>query len=152
MSAGPFRRGRRLFSTAAVLLIVVAAAHTAGHVPLLFPKHPLPGALGTMAAERTPLGMGMAPSVLDIHLALVLTMSVTFVALGLLNLVVAAAGETAATTLRRLAWLDAAWVGALVALYAHYRIPPPLISAALVEVVLLSSLLATRPARGVTAW
>jgi len=147
MSAGPFRRGRRLFSLAAVLLIVVAAAHTAGHAPMLFAGGPLPGVLGAMAAEREPLGMGMDPSMLDIHLSLVLTMSVTFVALGLVNLVVAGAADTSATTLRRLAWLDVAWVGALVALYAYYRIPPPLISTALVELVLLASLFVTRPVR-----
>ena len=143
MSAGPFRRGRRLFSTAAALLILVAAAHTAGIARLLFPTEPLPRVFGAMAAERTPMGMGMEPSVLDISLAVSLTMSVTLAALGLLNLVVAAAADTGAATLRRLAWLDAAWVGALVALYAHYRIPPPLVSTALVEVVLLANLVTT---------
>ena len=147
MSAGPFRRGRRLFSLAAVLLTVVAAAHTLGHLPLIFPDGPLPGLLGQMDAERQPLGLGMAASMLDIHLALVLTMSVTFAALSLVNLVVAAAAGTDAAMLRRLGWINAAWVGALVAVYAYFRVAPPLVSTALVELVILLDLFIPHPGR-----
>src|SRR5262245_11258130 len=103
-AGGAFRHGRRTFSAAAVLLIVVDLLHTAGHWPLLFPDGPLPGALGAMAGERTPLGLGMAPTVLDIHVALALTMTVMLGALAALNLLVAATAGDA--LVRRVLWLD----------------------------------------------
>jgi hypothetical protein len=137
-----FASGRRAFSTASVLLLLTALAHTAGNWPLIFPGAPWSGALAAMAAERTPLGIGMAPSVLDIHVALVLTMTVLLVALGTINLVVAAgAGEE---VLRRVLWIDVAAVGALVALYAFYRVPPPLLTFAVVESVLIAALCINR--------
>jgi hypothetical protein len=43
--------------------------------------------------------------------------------------------------IRRFAWVNVVGVGALVALYLYYQIPPPLISFALVEIVFLLAVL-----------
>lgn len=144
-----FVSGRRAFSAASVLLLLTALAHTAGNWPIIFPDVPWSGVLSAMAAEHTPLGIGMAPSMLDIHVALVLTMTVLLVALGAINLVVAAgAGEE---MLRRVLWIDVVTVGALVALYAFYRVPPPLLTFAVVESALVAALFTTTAARATPA-
>lgn len=132
------RPGRRLFIAASVLLMLIAILHTAGHWPLLFPDAPFSGALQTMAGERQALGLGMTPTVLDIHRSLVLTMTVMLMALAALNLLVAnAAGDV---LLRRVLCLNVVYVGALAALYAVYQIPPPLLTFGLAEIVLVAAL------------
>ena len=135
------RLGRRLSAAAGVLLVLAATAHTIGHVPLLFGIE-RSGSVAAMAEDHEILGLGMAPSMLDIHLALVLTLSVTFVALGAITLSVALADADA--ELRRIVWIDAIAVGVLVVVYAYYRIPPPLVSTVLVEALLVAALLQSR--------
>jgi len=134
-----FRAGRRLFSAASLALIVVAALHTLGHFA---PNTDL--ALQRVEAEmgsfRLPLGMGMNPSILDIFKSLSLTMTVTLLALGLQNLVVAASGDVTARLIRRLTLVDLAAVGALVAVCAFHRVPPPLVTLAAVEALFVLSL------------
>ena len=144
MTDSSMRSGRRLSSAAGVLLVLSAVAHTIGHVPLLSGAE-RSGSIVAMSADRSPLGLGMEPSMLDIHLALVLTMSVTFVALGVVTLLVAL-GDASAKLHRRIVWLDAICVGILVGVYAYYRVPPPLISTVLIEAALLAALVRARSA------
>jgi hypothetical protein len=76
---------------------------------------------------------------LDVHLALVLTMSVTFVALGVITLLIAL--TDAGTKLhRRVLWVDAISMIALIVVYAYYRIPPPLVSVTLIAALLAAAL------------
>ena len=134
-----FRAGRRFFSAASLTLIVVAGLHTLGHFsPQEDPA--LKQLMGAMDAFRLPLGMGMTPSVRDIFRSLSLTMTVTFVALGLQNLVVAASRDATARLIRGLTVIDVVAMGALVALYAFYRVPPPLVSLVVVEALFVLSL------------
>jgi hypothetical protein len=134
-----FRAGRRFFSAASLLLIVVAGLHTLGHfAPQTDPA--LERLMAEMDAFRLPLGMGMTPSIRDIFRSLSLTMSVTLVALGLQNLVVAASRDATARLIRGLTVVDLVAVGALVALYAFYRVPPPLVTLAVVEALFVLSL------------
>jgi len=134
-----FRAGRRFFSAASLTLIVVAGLHTLGHFsPREDPA--LQQLMAAMDAFRLPLGMGMTPSVRDIFRSLSLTMTVTFVALGLQNLVVAASRDATARLIRGLTVIDVVAVGALVALYAFYRVPPPLVSLVVVEALFVLSL------------
>jgi hypothetical protein len=141
-----FEAGRRLFSVASLALILVAALHTLGHFSPPPPGSALLGLEAEMDGVRLPLGLGMTPSVLDIFSSLSLTMTVTLVALGLQNLVVAKAPEASARLLRALSFVSLAAVGALVALYAFYRIPPPFLTLAIVEVLfLLALVLPPRP-------
>lgn len=142
-----FRAGRRFFSAASLALIVVAALHTLGH----FAPNTDPGLLrveAEMDAFRLPLGMGMNPSLLDIFSSLSLTMTVTLVALALQNLVVAASRDATARLIRGLTLINLVAVGALVALYAFYRVPPPLVTLAVIEALFVLSLVLPPHASG----
>ena len=141
MATPIWQRGRRLFTTAAILMLLTAISHTMGN---LFPGPPGPAEQKLFAAMddyREPMGLGMIPSMRDIYSTLVFTMSITFGALGLLNLVVASSRETSASLLRRLTWVNAIWVGAFLILSWAYRVPPPLISAVIIEAVILLDLI-----------
>jgi len=136
-----WKPGRRLFSTAALLMILTAALHTIGNLS----ARPETGAeekvFTDMGNLHFPLGMGMNPSLRDVYMDLVLTMSITFAALGLLNLAVAGVADASPEILRRMSWVNALWVGVFVILNVKYQIPPPLISGVVIELVVIASLL-----------
>jgi hypothetical protein len=134
--------GRRFSAAAGALMLLAATAHTIGHVPLLAGADRT-GSIGAMSADRVPLGFGMAPSMLDVHLALVLTMSVTFVALGVITLLIVLA-DVGTNLHRRVLWVDTISMGALVVVYAYYRIPPPLVSVILITALLGAALFRAR--------
>ena len=135
-----FRRGRRLFSIASILLILTAVAHTLGHFQPE-PRTPeFTNLKSTMQAYQIDLGMEMKPSILGIFESLSLTMSITVLLLGLQNLLVAMVDESG-KMIRRFALLNIFGVGALAAIYWTYRIPPPLISFVIVEIVFLLAIL-----------
>src|SRR4051794_38871596 len=140
MTMAIWKPGRRLFSTAALLMLLTAALHTIGNLS----ARPDAGAeeklFADMAALHFPLGMGMSPSLRDVYMDLVFTMSITFAALGLLNLMVAGSTDVGADILRRMSWANAIWVGVFVILNVKYQIPPPLISGVVIELVVIASL------------
>ena len=138
--------GRRLFSTAAVLMILTAAAHTAGNLTSGPPDPAEQKLVEAMRNHKVPLGMGMNPSVHDIYMDLVFTMSITFAALGLINLVLASGPAADRRLLRRVSWTNALWLAAFLILNAVYRIPPSLISAGIIELVVIAYLLASKRA------
>jgi hypothetical protein len=136
-----WQRGRRLFTTAAILMILTAIAHTMGN---LFPPPqgpPEQQLFAAMDAYRAPLGLGMTPSMHDIYTTIVFTMSITFAALGVMNLVIAASSESSATLLRRVTWVNALWVGAFLILTWVCQVPPPLICAVIIEAVIVLGLI-----------
>jgi len=141
-----WRPGRRLFTVAAMLMILTAAAHTAG----ILKEGPVDPAeqrvLAAMEEFHIDMGMGMNPSARDIFQSLTITMSITLAALGLLNLLVAGSAAVPDAILRRVSWVNLIWVGAFVALNWAYRLPPPLISGLLIEAAVVGALLALRRA------
>jgi hypothetical protein len=143
---GVVRRGHRLFAAGSVGLIAVAALHTVGHFTAEAPDAAGAVLLTAMQNYRMNLGLGMQPSLWDVQASLSLTMTITLVGLGFINLaVLAIAGETP-NLIRRLTLLDVAIVGALVVLYGSYRIPPPFLTLFAVELLFIASLLAQRAA------
>jgi hypothetical protein len=139
-----WRRGRRLFSAAGILLLLTAAAHTAGHFsPTSGPSED--AVLATMDAHRVPLGLGMTPSLLDIFKGLSLTMSIALVAIAAINLTLAASADVSDHVIRRIIWLNVLWTGAFGLLMLVNQILPPLICAVVIEAVLMASLVG--PAR-----
>ena len=144
MAASIWKPGRRLFSTAALLMILTSIAHTLGNIA----SRPETGAEDRVIAEmsrlRLPLGMGMNPSLMDIHWALVFGISVTFAALGAINLVLASGADTPERLLRRASWVNALWVGAFTIVAWAYRVPPPLIFGVLIEAFVLADLIVAR--------
>jgi hypothetical protein len=140
MAITVFRPGRRLFSTAAILMILTAAAHTAGNVAPRPPNPTEQKLIADMSSYRIPMGMGMNPSVNDIDRTLVFTMTITFAALGVLNLLLAASLDATDRLLLRVTWVNALWVAAFLILCVAYQVPPPLISAVVIEVAVVGSL------------
>ena len=140
-----WKKGRRFFSAAAILMVLTALVHTAGNLASK-PETTAELRLFTeMSDFRLPL-MGMNPSMQDILKDLTYIMSVTFAALGLINLLLAASSETSAILLRHISWINLLWVGAFLILNWGYRIPPALISGIVIEAAVIASLLADRPA------
>ncbi|MCI0388383.1 MAG: hypothetical protein MOB07_06410 [Acidobacteria bacterium] len=135
-----FRRGRRLFSIASILLILTAAAHTLGQFQPPPQTPEFANLKSTMEAYTFDLGMGMKPSVNAIFDSLSFTMSITLFLLGLQNLLVAMVDESG-KMIRRFALVNIIGVGALIALYWYYQIPPPLISFVIVEIAFLLAIL-----------
>lgn len=139
-----FRRGRRLFSGASIGLIVVAILHTLGNFAKR-PPDPAQDALEqAMRSYRFALGF-WKPSADDILRSLSLTMSVLLLCLGAANLAVAGARDASDALVRRLGFVSALGVGALVALYALYRVPPPFLTLGVVEILFVSSLVRRSP-------
>jgi hypothetical protein len=132
---------RRLLSISGVLMLLGATLHTIGN--LTPPRDPSLIALeNSMQSFRFSVGMGMNPSMLDVHMLLVLTMTVTFVGFGVLNLTLASANDISDRLLRRVIWINVLWVAASIGFSWFYRVPPPLISGIIIELPLLGALLA----------
>jgi hypothetical protein len=132
--------GRRLFSVAAVLMILTASAHTLGAVQPWPDGEAERRLIAEMRGYVLQMGNGMNPSVLDIYKDLSFTMSITLFALGLLNLVLASSRDTTDRLLRNAGWVNSVWVGAFLVLNLVYRILPPLICAVVIEAFVLLAL------------
>lgn len=143
--AGIWQRGRRLFTVASILMLLTAAFHTlvqfsppgdAGETALI----------STMQSYHIDLGLGMRPSFFTIFRTQAFTMTITFAALAMINLVLAGSVDLSDRLLRRIVWLNAAWVAVFTAMSFGYRVLPPLISGLLILVVLLAALVLNRKA------
>ncbi|MFN0110202.1 MAG: LIC_13387 family protein [Blastocatellia bacterium] len=136
-----FRPGCRLFTVGSLLMLLTAAAHTAGHFsPIPENDAPLKSAIAAMTGYRLDMGMGMQPSLLDVQLSLSLTMTILLVFLGVQNLVTIYLAGDSVRLVRGLSIVNLFNAAALTALYWHYRLPPPLICFALISVIFLLAL------------
>ena len=118
--------GRGWFLAGTVLIVLAGAAHTAGQFTPDEP--PIAAGLAAMRSSSLPMGMGMAPSLMDIFRDLAFTMSVTFFALAAMNAVVLWHRDTTAPLLRAVTALNLVWLAAFIAVCWIYRVPPPLVS------------------------
>jgi hypothetical protein len=134
------RPGRRTFVVASVFLLLVGVLQAAGHSAKLPADPRLEAIEMSLRAYRYPLGLGMAPTLMAIQDALSLTVSITLVWLGLMGVLVGLS-DASPQVLRRMTFANMAGCAALMALYAHYRIPPPFVSLALVEVMFALALI-----------
>src|SRR5262245_19642734 len=133
-----FRRGRRLFSSASLVLLLTAAVHTLGHFAPreLSPEEKVVEA--AMAGYRVDMGLGMSPSVQDMVQALSLTMPIGLSVWAIANLLIAATDATG-RGVKLLAWLSVAGSALLIALYAYYQIPPPLMFMVVTGILFLAA-------------
>lgn len=141
-----FIKGRRSLSVAAIATLLVALAHTIGtFAPPSADDPALPSVVAAMQGYRSPMGLGMAPSMLDIQTGLSLAMSLFLVAFAVLGLSFAGDRDATPRTLSRIAVISTGTMGALTVAFAVFRIPPALVSAALLAVLyLVASLRALR--------
>ena len=122
--------GRRWFAAGTILVALAGAAHTLGQFT---PDEPeLAAALAAMRGALLPMGFGMSPSLFDIFRDLAFTMSVTFFGLAGLDAVVLWHRDTTPALLRAVTVVNVIWVAAFVVVCYVYRVPPPLISGALI--------------------
>jgi hypothetical protein len=144
MAVAIWKPGRRAFTSAAILMMLMAAGHTAGFLAA-GPSNAVEEKLfADMGALLNPLGLGMSPSVKDIYFSLAFTLGVVFAALGAMNLMLAAIPETPIRVLRAAGWINALWVAGFLVLNWVYRVPPPLIFGAIVGIAVAVSLIDLR--------
>ena len=142
-----FTTGRRLFTVASTAVILVSAAHTAGHLapnPEFESDPEFVRLIAAIDSYHAPLGMGMNPSFHDIHNSLVFTMSVSLLSLGVIGLLFAADRKITSATLTKFAVLAAGTAAAMTGVFWLYRIPPPLVSLAVVTLLYAVSIRTTR--------
>jgi len=104
-------------------MIVNAAAHTAGNL--------------AASSERDTV-LAIDPNFRAVYQTVVFTMSITFAALGAINLLIAANADD--RLLRLASWANFVWMGAFGLLSLYYGITPGFISAAVIETVVLASI------------
>jgi hypothetical protein len=139
-----FARGRRLFSIASIATIVVAILHTIGNTAPFEQPPAMVAVLDAMRGYQVPMGMGMFPTIWDIFRGLVFTMTVCLLGLGALGLVLAADPAATPRLLSRVAVVFSVTSAALTALFAFYRIAPPLISMVVVTLLYAGAVKSTR--------
>jgi hypothetical protein len=132
MPSSSNRQGRGWFIAATVLLGITGVLHTIGQFGPDPPE--LHSALAAAREAHFPMGMGMAPSLMDILSDLAFTMSITFFALTAMNLVIAFHADATTALRRTAAAVSVAWLLAFDVLCYIYRIPPPLISGVIVTI------------------
>lgn len=141
MASKIFKRGNRLFAAGSIGLIVVALLHGIGNFAPPPPDPALNAVADAMRGYHIDLGLGMRPSFMDIHTSLSLTMSIMLLFVGVQNLVTLRVAGDVAKLVRCLSLVNSIFVGALVVVFAVYRIPPPLVTLGVVEVLFLLSLI-----------
>jgi hypothetical protein len=120
-----WRKGRRLFSTAAVMMLLFSAAHTLG-------------ILAGVDHTREQKFDAFDHELRFAFWTLAFTVSVLLAALGVINLLVAASSADDAL-IGRLRWVNLAWLAGLIGVSAYYGITPPLITSIAIVIVLLAS-------------
>ncbi len=145
-----FRRGHRLFSTAAIGIILVAmlqlAAHFAGPSEEL-----LMSALWlAMQAYRFDMGFGN-PSMMDVHESLRVGMAIALLWVGLANLLIARYTGLRDKLMRRVCTLNVVGIGALAALFGFYQLPTPAMGLGIVEILFVIARIRLRRSRIVHA-
>lgn len=138
-----FRKGRRLFSAAAISLIVIAVMHTIGNAVPPEPGSEIAALDVTMHATRVDLGAGMKPSMGDIMEALSLSMTISLLGLAALMLAIASAGSARMVRIAKV--ISTAVVGAMVVLFGVLQILPPLLMLFLSEMILVAAIAGGTP-------
>jgi len=137
-----FTKGRRLYTAASIMTIVVAALHTFGNLQPDPPEYE--GVLTAMRGALVPMGIGMNPSIYDIWWSLAFGMSVFIAGLGILGLVLASTTDASMKVLSRSAAMFAVICAGVTAVCWIARVPPPLISFAVLTVLWTLSMRTTR--------
>lgn len=136
-----FRKGNRWMAAGCIALLLEAVAHTLGTSAPLPDDPQVHSVVAAMKGLSSPMGLGMSPSVWDIHYGLAYFMTVGLVALGVLGLVVLRAAPADHRLHRTVVVVLFAANLVMLGLWWYYRIPPPLISQVIVSALFGMSLL-----------
>lgn len=142
MTTLTFTKGRRLYTTASILTIIVACLHTFGFMQPDPPEYE--GVLSAMRGALVPMGMGMNPSIFDVYWSLAFGMSVMIAGLGVLGVVLASTTDASVKVLSRSAAVFAVICAAITALGWISKVPPPLTSFGVLTLLWALSIRTTR--------
>ncbi len=138
-----FRKGHRLFSAASIGLILIAVLHTIGHFAPPPDDLIMTALLTAMKSYRFDLGLA-SPSMLEIFESLSLSVSLMLAWAGLTNLLIAHNAGLRDALMRRVCALNVLGIAALVALFGVYRVPPPAITLAIVDILFVIAFVGLR--------
>ena len=136
-----WRPGRRMFTVACFLILLMAAAHNTGFLMAWSSGPEDDKVLNAMKDFHNEMGMGMSPSTYDLFMALAFSMTVLMVGLGVTGLVLAASRSVSSEVIRTLTWIYLGWDAVFTIIGYYYRVPPPVISGVLVGLALITALL-----------
>ena len=142
MNAGKLRRW--LTGVGGVLLMLTAGAHAIGSSQAA-PDEPGRQLEAQMRAYRIPFGTDNDPTMMDAFNSISHTMTITFVAFGLLSILIAWSGKLSDGLLRGAALINTLWCAAFAALSWHYHLPPPAICGAVCAAAFLAAAFAPGP-------
>ncbi|HYV05162.1 MAG TPA: hypothetical protein VFB82_11275 [Blastocatellia bacterium] len=140
MGSRIFKRGNKLFAAGSIGLIIVALLHGLGNFAPPPADPALNAVVDAMRGYHFDLGLGMRPSLMDIDTSLSITMSIMLLFVGIQNLVTLRVAGDAGSLVRSLILVNSIFVGAMVMLFAVCRIPPPLVTLGVVEILFLLAL------------
>lgn len=141
-----FRKGHRLFSISSLALILLAALHTIGHFAPPPDEFVTSGLMAAMQSFTFDLGLGN-PSVMDAFDSDSLALAILLLWIAVLNLYVARNTVVGDNVVRKVCTVNVLFLGALVVLFAWYRIPPTAISLGIVEIMFVTSRVRLRRSR-----
>jgi len=136
--------GRRLLLLASLASIAVAILHTVGNLNTAPVDAAQASLQQAMQAYHFSLGMGMTPSAWDILRSLTFTMSVCLAGIGLVGIVLTGDPDVSLQTMHRISVMLTAVFAGLTAIYAVFRIPPPLVTLGFVMLLYLICAVMTR--------
>lgn len=142
MSNLMFTKGRRLYTTASILTIVVAGIHTLGNTQAYPPEYE--GVVTAMRGALFPMGMGMSPSIYDFYWSFIFGISILLGGLGVLGLVLASTTDASTKVLARSAAVFAVISAGQAAILWAAKIPPPLVFFVILTVLWSLSMRTTR--------
>ena len=135
-----FRKGTRLLSIAAVILVLEAVLHTMGSFAPPPDDATLLALIESMRGVRLPVGLGMEPSIFDIQRALALALTALFLLMAAVGIALPAAAPGSRRVYRTTVALLLAANVVLLALWWSYRIAPPLLFQTVLSLLLLAAL------------
>ena len=134
VETGAFRKGHRLFSIAALGLIVVAIVQIVGHLSPPPEELVTTGLYAAMEAYLFDFGLGK-PSMLDMYASLSLAMPIMLLWMAIINLGVARYSGTRDKLFRKVCSLNIFAVAALIWVNVYYKVSPTAIALGIVGVL-----------------
>ena len=141
-----FRKGHRLFSAAAIGLIVFAVLHAIAYFAAQSDELVMSALYAAMQGYRFDLAMG-SPSMMDIHESMCLALAIALLWVGLANLMIARYTGLRDKLMRRVCTLNVFLVAALAVLFGIYQLASQAIGLGIIEILLVIARIRLRRSR-----
>ena len=141
-----FRKGHRLFSISSLALILLAVLHAISHFSPPPEELVTTGLMAAMQSFTVDLGLGN-PSMMDTFDSFSLSLAILLLWIAVMNLYVARNTVVGDNVVRKICTVNVLFLGALVVLFAYYRIPPTAIGLGIVEIMFVVARVRLRRSR-----